>query len=82
MNAPVPWRKPLLTLHIAAGTSALGAALAPPALGLRGLRGADPRSAGLVLFVLAPALPAAAEAAAQGVLGDAARDDCSMSSGA
>lgn len=44
MNPSTRWRKALLTLHVAASTSVLGAALVLLALGVSGLRSADPRT--------------------------------------
>jgi hypothetical protein len=38
------WRRPLLTVHIVTAVGTVGAALALMALGIAGLRGADPRT--------------------------------------
>lgn len=42
---PAPsWRKPLLTVHIVVSVSAIGAAVVLLALGISGLRDADPQT--------------------------------------
>jgi hypothetical protein len=41
---PARWRTPLLTVHIVASVGAIGAAAVLLALGIAGLRGADPRT--------------------------------------
>jgi hypothetical protein len=43
-SKPAPWRTPLLTVHIIASVGAIGAALVLLALGVAGLRGADPHT--------------------------------------
>jgi hypothetical protein len=41
---PAPWRKLLLTVHVAATVSLIGTTLVLLVLGISGLRGADPRT--------------------------------------
>lgn len=43
-STPARWRTPLLTVHIVTGVGAIGAALVLLALGIAGVRGADPRT--------------------------------------
>ncbi len=43
-NLPPPWRKPLLTVHVVASVGLVGTALVLAALGISGVRGADPRT--------------------------------------
>ncbi len=69
------WRKPLLVIHVAASAGLIGAVLVLAALGVAGLRGADPRTvypaAHLVdAWVVAPlAVLALATGVLQAVLG-------------
>ena len=44
MNLPPPWRKLLLTLHVATGVSVLGTDLVLLVLGISSVRGADPQT--------------------------------------
>lgn len=44
MKPSSPWRRPLLTIHVAASVSLLGAALVILALGVTGIGGADART--------------------------------------
>jgi hypothetical protein len=44
ITLPAPWRKPLLIVHVVATVSLIGTTLVLIALGISGLRGADPRS--------------------------------------
>jgi hypothetical protein len=43
-SASARWRTPLLTVHLVTGVGAIGAALVLLALGIAGVRGADPRT--------------------------------------
>ena len=43
-SASARWRAPLLTVHLVTGVGAIGAALVLLALGIAGVRGADPRT--------------------------------------
>jgi hypothetical protein len=43
MNLPPPWRKLLLTLHVATGVSVLGTDLVLLVLGISSVRGRTPR---------------------------------------
>lgn len=44
MKPSAPWRRPLLTIHVAASGGLLGAALVILALGVSGIGGADART--------------------------------------
>jgi hypothetical protein len=44
MNLPTPWRKLLLTLHVATAVSVLGTDLVLLVLGISSVRGADPQT--------------------------------------
>lgn len=44
VDSPLPWRKPLLTAHVAASVSVLGTDLVLLALGISSVRGADPQT--------------------------------------
>ncbi|MQA86664.1 MAG: hypothetical protein GEV03_19025 [Streptosporangiales bacterium] len=44
MNLSQRWRRPLLTLHVVAAVSLIGTDLVLVALGISGVRGADPRT--------------------------------------
>ena len=70
MNLPPPWRKLLLTLHVATGVSVLGTDLVLLVLGISSVRGADPQTIYPAAYLVATWLlaPLALVALGTGVL--------------
>ncbi len=70
MNLPPPWRKLLLTVHVATSVSVLGTDLALLVLGISSVRGADPQTIYPAAHLVATWLlaPLAALALGTGVL--------------